>query len=106
MIRLTLIEHGGTPHEVSASAGSSLMQAAVDNAVPGIDADCGGGCACGTCHIKVPAEWRERVGAPNDIESMILDQTHERDDHSRLACQITLEPQLDGLVVHIPEFQM
>ena len=106
MGKITFIEHDSTEHIAEFESGSSLMQVAVNNAVPGIDGDCGGECACGTCHIKVPAEWRERVGAPNDIESMILDQTPERDDHSRLACQITLEPQLDGLVVHIPEFQM
>ena len=106
MPSITYVEINGTEHTVEVPVGTSLMQGAVNHAVPGIEGDCGGLCACGTCHIKVPAEWRERVGAPNDIESMILDQTPERDDHSRLACQITLEPQLDGLVVHIPEFQM
>lgn len=106
MITITLVEHSGQEHKINASAGDTLMQAAVDNAVPGIDADCGGSCACGTCHIKVSAEWRESVGPAIGSEADMLDMTPESEEGSRLACQISLQPDHDGLVVTLPEFQM
>lgn len=106
MINIQFIEHSGEVHKVSVEEGESLMEAAVSNAVPGIDADCGGACACGTCHIKVASEWRDRVNQPDDSESMMLDMTPEREEGSRLACQITVNSALDGLVVELPEFQM
>ena len=107
MIRLTLIEHGGTPHEVSASAGSSLMQAAVDNAVPGIDADCGGACACSTCHVYVHPDWVAKLPERDDMEEDMLDFAYEPDpERSRLTCQLKVSDELDGLIVQMPEMQI
>ena len=106
MIKLKFIEHDGTEHEVDADAGGSLMQAAADNLVPGIDGDCGGGCACGTCHVKVDAVWLEKLPAADAMESSLLDMTPERSDNSRLSCQIQITEALDGMVVTLPEFQM
>ncbi len=106
MIKVTMISHDGERFELDAEPGISLMEAAVNNAVPGIDGDCGGECACGTCHIKVAAEWREKTGAPGDDESAMLSMTPEQGENSRLACQISLDESLNGLVVEMPEFQM
>src|SRR5450432_223787 len=72
MPKITFIEHNGTPHTVQIAVGKSVMQAAVDNNVPGIDADCGGACACATCHVYVEPEWREKVGARNPMEEDML----------------------------------
>ncbi|MBD2859410.1 2Fe-2S iron-sulfur cluster binding domain-containing protein [Spongiibacter sp. KMU-158] len=106
MIELTFIEHSGAEHTVSADAGTNVMQAAIDNGVPGIDADCGGACACGTCHVMVSTEWLDKVGSASDIEITMLEMTPEKNERSRLACQISLSPELSGLVVNLPEFQM
>lgn len=105
-MKVTLIAHDGERHEVGAEAGTSLMDIAVNNMVPGIDGDCGGECACGTCHVKVAAEWFERTGTPNADEVEMLSMTPECGDTSRLACQISMSEELDGLVVELPEFQM
>jgi len=104
--KVTFIEFSGTTHTVNAESGNSLMQAAVDNTVPGIDADCGGSCACGTCHVMVDADWGAAVGAPDDMEEAMLSMRPDRGEHSRLACQITVTDALDGLVVRLPEHQM
>ncbi len=106
MARITFIEHNGNEHQVDADSGQNLMQAAMDNAVPGIDADCGGGCACGTCHVHVAKEWVDKISAANDVEVSMIEMTPENNEHSRLACQIELDDSLDGLVVTLPEFQM
>lgn len=106
MINVIFIEHHGKVHEVEAECGATLMQAAVDNAVPGIDADCGGGCACGTCHVKVDQAWHDKLPPADAGEAMMLDMTPEQDPCSRLACQITLSDALNGLTVKLPEFQM
>jgi len=106
MATITFIEHGGTPHEVELEAGKSLMEIALDNTIPGIDADCGGACACGTCHVIVSSEWFAKTGSSSDEEDMMLGMTPERADTSRLACQIEASEALDGLVVQLPEFQM
>ncbi|BFM14377.1 2Fe-2S iron-sulfur cluster-binding protein [Maricurvus nonylphenolicus] len=106
MAKITFIEHNGSAHEVEASEGQTLMQAALDNAVPGIDADCGGSCACGTCHVIISPEWAEKIEAANDTETSMIDMTPEKQDHSRLACQVELNEAHDGLVVNLPEFQM
>jgi 2Fe-2S ferredoxin len=102
---VTYITFDGASHEVEAAAGSSLMQTAVDNAVPGIDADCGGGCACATCHVYVEAAWRAQVGDPNPMEENMLQLAEGVTESSRLSCQITLDDSLDGLVVRLPESQ-
>lgn len=105
MPKVTFIEHNGTRHTVEAEAGLSLMRAAVDNNVPGIDADCGGECACATCHVYVEGDWLGRTGDKSDMESSMLGFAAVTQDNSRLSCQITMTAALDGLVVSLPEGQ-
>ena len=102
---VTYISFDGVHHEVDAPSGSTLMQAAVDNAVPGIDADCGGGCACATCHVFVEQGWLGKTGSPEPMESSMLQLAEGVTDSSRLSCQITLDDSHDGLVVRMPESQ-
>ncbi len=106
MAKITFVEHDGIVHTVDAACGQSVMQAAVGNNVPGIDADCGGQCSCATCHVIVDNEWFEAVGPAGALEGAMLALTPERCERSRLACQITVDDRLDGIVVQIPEFQM
>ena len=103
---ITFVEHDGTQHLADIEDGKSLMQTAMDNLVPGIDADCGGSCACGTCHVIVAKEWMSKTGNTNDDEAQMLDMTPDRAETSRLACQISTSEAMDGMVVHLPEFQM
>lgn len=103
---ITFIEHDGTEHVADLNAGQSLMQTAVDNGVPGIDADCGGSCACGTCHVIVDESWFGKLRDVADDEQQMLGMTPERATTSRLACQVETTEALDGLVVRLPEFQM
>lgn len=106
MPRITYIEHNGTEHAIEVDEGLSVMEGAVRNGVPGIDADCGGACACATCHVHLPPEWLEKVGGPaSENEVDMLDLAPERDAFSRLSCQIHVTAALDGLVVHMPESQ-
>ena len=105
MIKVSFIEHNGKRHEVSVPDGTTLMRAAVDNKVPGIDGDCGGQCACATCHVFVEPEWLAKTGARNATEEEMLDFAATTQSNSRLGCQITLGPELDGLVVRMPEGQ-
>ena len=105
MPTVTYIEFDGTAHTVDASDGATLMQTAVDNGIPGIDADCGGGCACATCHVFVLDDWREQTGEPDPMESSMLQLAEGVNDASRLSCQITLDASHDGLVVRMPESQ-
>ena len=106
MVTVTYREHNGEEHQVEAQPGQTLMQAATDNMVPGIDADCGGGCACGTCHVIVDQAWQAKTGAANEMEESMLSMTPDRSEGSRLACQIELDESHDGLTVDLPEFQM
>jgi len=103
---ITFIEHDGTQHSVDIEEGKSLMQIAMDNGVPGVDADCGGECACGTCHVIVEESWIDKTGAVTDDEAMMLEMTPEKADTSRLSCQISASEIMDGMVVRLPEFQM
>ncbi len=105
MPKVTFIAYNGTPHTVDATAGLSLMRAAVDHNVPGIDGDCGGQCACATCHVFVASEWVERTGTRSIQEDEMLNFAAELRDSSRLACQIEVTAALDGLVVSMPEGQ-
>jgi ferredoxin, 2Fe-2S len=105
MVRIVFIEHDGTPHEVEAKVGRSVMQAAVSNGVPGIDADCGGSCSCATCHVFVNPEWQEAVGGTSPTEEAMLSMSADRQENSRLSCQIPVTEALDGLTVTTPEFQ-
>ncbi|WP_373090346.1 2Fe-2S iron-sulfur cluster-binding protein [Zhongshania sp.] len=106
MIKINFIDHTGTTHEVDASEGESLMSAAINNLVPGIDGDCGGNCACGTCHIIVDENWGSRLAARNSEETSLLQMTPDLEGGSRLACQVVLTKELNGLVVNVPEHQM
>jgi len=106
MAKITFITHDGTEHAVDAENGISVMNAAIDNLVPGIDADCGGECSCATCHVVVEADWMAKVGQPGDREESMLDLNPERETTSRLSCQIPVTDELDGLRVNVPEFQM
>jgi 2Fe-2S ferredoxin len=105
MPKITFIQKNGTEHVVEAAAGLSVMEAAIKNLVPGIDADCGGACACATCHVYVDPAWAEKVGKPSSMEESMLDFAYEPKENSRLSCQITVSGDLDGLVVRLPEFQ-
>jgi len=105
MPRITFIEHNGTERTVEAENGLSVMETAIDNGVPGIDADCGGGCSCATCHVFVDPAWLAKVGPTNDNEDAMLSVSNDRQENSRLSCQIKLTDELDGLIVTTPEFQ-
>jgi 2Fe-2S ferredoxin len=105
MPKVTFIAFTGEAHTVDVPLGTTLMRAATDNRVPGIDGDCGGNCACATCHVYVRPAWFEGLGARTVTEEEMLNCVAERQDSSRLACQITLTEALDGLVVELPEAQ-
>ena len=90
---------------VDSSSGLTLMEAALENNVPGIIAECGGACSCATCHVYIDDKWQNRVGAPNIMEDDMLDFAYDRRENSSLSCQIVLDESLDGLVVYIPERQ-
>ncbi len=106
MPTVTYIEFDGTSHVIEGAVGSTVMHTAIDNGVPGIDADCGGECSCATCHVIVADDWIDVVGRPNDMEESMLDLNPERESNSRLSCQIDIVDATDGLVVRLPEFQM
>jgi 2Fe-2S ferredoxin len=105
MIKILFIEHDGNEHPVKVSTGGTVMQAAVKNGVPGIDADCGGSCSCATCHVYIKEEWLDKVGQASPTEEAMLSLSSDRKDNSRLSCQIPVTEALDGLVVTTPEFQ-
>ena len=105
MLKVTFIDFAGAAHPVEVPSGTTLMRAATDNRVPGIDGDCGGNCACATCHVYVDPQWINRVGARTAMEEEMLNLVAEPRENSRLACQITLTDALDGLVVNTPEAQ-
>lgn len=96
---------GSSRTEVEADNGSSVMEAAIRNGIPGIDAECGGACACATCHVYIDEEWTSVVGGPDAMEEDMLDFAYEVQPTSRLSCQIRVSDELDGLVVKVPERQ-
>jgi len=102
---ITYIEADGSQYEADVPVGDSVMQGAVDNMVDGIVAECGGACACSTCHCYVDEAWWEKVGSPEDSEQCVLEAVSEPQPTSRLSCQITVTEALDGLVVRLPESQ-
>ena len=106
MPKIKYIEHNGKEHEANVSNGLSVMEGAVQNDIPGIDADCGGGMACATCHVYVKEDWFNKLPNKSLGEDDMLDQAHEPNSSSRLSCQITVSDELDGLVVHLPEKQV
>lgn len=107
MAKITYIEHGGARHEVEVASGLTVMEGARDNGIPGIEADCGGACACSTCHVYVDPAWVDKLPPKQDMEEDMLDFAHEPDPaRSRLTCQLKVTDALDGLVVQMPERQI
>lgn len=106
MAKITLIAFSGEEHTIEAEPGKSLMANALEHGVPGIDADCGGACACGTCHCFVEEPWRAIAGDADYMEESMLGMRPDRADGSRLSCQIEVTPTMEGMVVRLPEFQM
>ena len=105
MIKITYTDVKGVARSVEASAGATLMETALRNSVPGIDAECGGACACATCHVYVGEEWTQIVGKPSQMEEDMLDFAFEVRPNSRLSCQIKIAQALDGLHVTTPAKQ-
>lgn len=107
MPKVTYIENNGTRHVVTVASGTTGRDAAINNDIPGIDGDCGGVCACATCHVYVDPAWLDRVGraAPGEMEAELLQFAEDFRETSRLACQIKITGELDGLVLNIPAGQ-
>ena len=105
MPKITFIDAAGASRTVDAEVGSTVMEAALKNGVPGVEAECGGACACATCHVYVDEEWREKTGEPSPMEEDKLDFGFDVRPNSRLSCQIKVTDGLDGLVVRTPERQ-
>jgi len=107
MAKITYVEWNGTQHEVEVPSGLTLMEGARDNNIPGIDADCGGACACSTCHAYVDPAWVEKLPPKDAMEEDMLDFAYETDEvRSRLTCQVKVTDALDGLVLQLPEKQI
>ncbi|HEY4199828.1 MAG TPA: 2Fe-2S iron-sulfur cluster-binding protein [Devosiaceae bacterium] len=105
MTKITYVEDNGTRYDVEAENGSTVMENAIMNAVPGIVAECGGACTCATCHVYVDDAWAEAVGGPSMMEEDMLDFAFDVRPTSRLSCQIKVRDQLDGLIVRVPSRQ-
>ena len=105
MTKLTFVAFDGTRFDVEADNGSTVMENAIRAGVPGIEAECGGACACATCHVYVDEEWSAKVGTPQVMEEDMLDFAYDVRPTSRLSCQIRVSDELDGLSVHVPERQ-
>lgn len=107
MAKITYVEFNGTRHVVDVAPGLTVMEGARDNGIPGIEADCGGACACSTCHVYVAEEWLDRLPARDAMEEDMLDFAYQPDPkRSRLTCQLKVSEALDGLVVQMPEKQI
>ena len=105
MANITYIENGGTQHHVDVPNGLSVMEGAKRFAIPGVDGDCGGACACATCHVYVEGGWFERLAPMDELEHDMLDFAYDVGPTSRLSCQIRIDDRLEGLVVRIPARQ-
>ena len=105
MAKITYVEHNGTEHAIDVKNGLSVMEGAVKNNIPGIDADCGGACACATCHVYVEESWLDKTGDRSAMEESMLDFAEGVEPNSRLSCQIKVSDALDGLRVTMPESQ-
>ena len=106
MAKIIYIEYEGKKHEIDVANGLSVMEGAVQNDIPGIDADCGGGMACATCHVYVKDDWFNKLPKKAEGEDDMLDQAFEPNSNSRLSCQIMVSDELDGLSVYMPEKQV
>ena len=105
MSKIKFIEFSGNEHSVEGIIGESLMEIALSNDVPGIEADCGGSCACGTCHVYIENDWLDKLEEKTDMENSMLEFTDNVNENSRLSCQIEFKDDLDGLEVRLPESQ-
>ncbi|WP_180897496.1 2Fe-2S iron-sulfur cluster-binding protein [Martelella soudanensis] len=105
MLKLKFIGNDDTEYNLEVQDGSTVMENAVRNGVPGIEAECGGACACATCHVYVDEAWTEKVGEPEPMEEDMLDFAIDVRANSRLSCQITMSAELDGLTVRVPDSQ-
>jgi 2Fe-2S ferredoxin len=105
MTRIRYVEQDGTEHDVDVVAGVSLMEAAVKNGVAAIEGECGGACACATCHVYIPAEWQHVTGQASEDEQMMLEFGVDVDERSRLGCQIMVTTEMDGMTVLTPRSQ-
>jgi 2Fe-2S ferredoxin len=105
MAKITFTDVTGTARTVEAAPGATVMEVAIRNDIPGIEAECGGACACATCHVYIDEAWREKVGEPSPMEEDMLDFGYDVRPNSRLSCQIKVTPELDGLKVTTPERQ-
>ena len=107
MAKITYIEFNGTEHVVDVENGMTVMEGARDNSIPGIEADCGGACACSTCHVYIDSSWVDKLPPKEDMEEDMLDFAYSPDENtSRLTCQIEVTNNLDGLIVRMPEKQI
>ena len=105
MPKITYIEASGKEHVIDVATGMTVMEGAVKHNVPGIDADCGGACACATCHVYVDPDWAGKTGESSGMEQSMLDFANDVEPTSRLSCQIKVTPELDGLIVRLPKSQ-
>jgi 2Fe-2S ferredoxin len=105
MAKIKYIEHNGKEHVVDVKPGMSVMEGAVKNLIPGIDADCGGACACATCHVYVDPAWSDKIEPMQEMEKTMLDFAEGVESNSRLSCQIKVTETLDGFVVRMPKSQ-
>ena len=102
MTKITYVEHSGKLHTIQVQNGLTVMEGAIQNNIPGIDADCGGSMACATCHVYVKEEWFNKLPKKEDGEEDMLDMAYEPNKFSRLSCQLTVSDELEGLVVNLP----
>ena len=105
MTKITYIEHNGKEHTIDVQNGLTVMEGAVQNDIPGIDADCGGSMACATCHVYVKDEWYDKLDQKSEGEDDMIDQAYEPKKNSRLSCQLIVSDEMDGLEVTTPEKQ-
>src|ERR1700743_2393127 len=105
MAKITFVDHGGKSRPINVENGATVMEAAIRNAIPGIEAECGGACACATCHVYVDEAWRAKVGDPTPMEEDMLDFGSDVRPNSRLSCQIKVTEELEGLSLSTPERQ-
>ena len=105
MVKITFVDAQGVARTVEGEVGSTVMETAIKNDVPGIEAECGGACACSTCHVYIEEAWQAKVGEPSPMEEDMLDFAYGIQPNSRLSCQIKVRKELDGLILRTPERQ-
>jgi len=105
MVKITFTDSVGTARTVEGEVGATVMETAINNGVPEIEAECGGACACSTCHVYIDEAWREKVGEPSPMEEDMLDFAYGVQPNSRLSCQIKVREELDGLILRTPDRQ-